>query len=90
VRRPRPRGAPEALRRIDDVIDIAATLGAPAAPTLRRLARDLRAAELTRVLAAAERLPAQLALPTTLLLLPATLLLVGAPLVAAGLAAVLT
>ena len=90
VRRAPPRGAPDALRRVDEVIEVAATLGAPAVPTLRRLARDLRAGELARVLAAAERLPAQLTLPTTLLLLPATLLLVGAPLVAAGLAAVLT
>ena len=64
-------------------------LGAPAAPSLRRLARDLRGAELARVMAAAERLPAQLTVPTTLLLLPATLLLVGAPLVASGLSAVL-
>lgn len=84
------RGAPDALVRIHEVLEVAAGLGAPAAPTLRRLARDLRAAELARILAAAERLPAQLTLPTTLLLLPATLLLVGAPLVAAGLAAVLT
>jgi tight adherence protein C len=89
VRAP-PRGSPDELLRIHEVLEVASDLGAPAAPTLRRLARDLRAAELSRVLAGAERLPAQLALPTTLLLLPATLLLVGAPLVASGLAAVLT
>ena len=40
-------------------------------------------------MAAAERLPAQLSVPTTLLLLPATLLLVAAPLVAAGFSDVL-
>lgn len=91
VRRPpRSGSASDGLVRIRDVLLLATDLGAPAAPTLRRLARDLRGAELARVLAAAERLPAQLTLPTTLLLLPATLLLVGAPLVAAGLAAVLT
>lgn len=90
VRRGPLRGTPDALVRIHDVLDVASSLGAPAAPTLRRLARDLRAGELARVLAAAERLPAQLTLPTTLLLLPATLLLVGAPLVAAGLGAVLS
>jgi tight adherence protein B len=86
----RPVGArePVALARIREVLATAGELGAPAAPTLRRLARDLRAAELARVMAAAERLPAQLTVPTTLLLLPATLLLVGAPLVASGLAAV--
>lgn len=80
---------PEPFQRIREVVVTAADLGAPAAPTLRRLARDLRGAELARLMAAAERLPAQLTVPTTLLLLPATLLLVGAPLVASGLAAVL-
>ena len=88
VERAPSAAAPAALLRLRDVLVSANELGAPAAPTLRRLARDLRAAELARVMAAAERLPAQLTVPTTLLLLPATLLLVGAPLVAAGLAAV--
>lgn len=60
--------------------------GAPAAASLRALARDLRAEELARALAAAERLPAQLTVPTTLCLLPASVLLLGAPLVADGLA----
>jgi tight adherence protein B len=87
VRRGPPE--PEAIARLREVLETAGRLGAPAAPTLHRLARDLRAAELTRVLAAAERLPAQLTVPTTLLLLPATLLLVGAPLVSAGFANVL-
>jgi len=82
-------GEPDALVRIRDVITTASALGAPAAPTLRRLARDLRAGELARVMAASERLPAQLTVPTTLLLLPATLLLVGAPLVVSGLSGVL-
>ena len=93
ARTPRSRGSgppePVAIGRIREVLATASALGAPAAPTLRRLARDLRAAELARVMAAAERLPAQLTVPTTLLLLPATLLLVGAPLVASGLSAVL-
>jgi hypothetical protein len=84
------RREPLPLLRVREVLATASELGAPAAPTLRRLARDLRAAELARVMAAAERLPAQLTVPTTLLLLPATLLLVGAPLVASGLSAVLT
>ncbi len=88
VRGTPPPGEPDALVRLRDVLTAASELGAPAAPTLRRLAKDLRAAELARVMSAAERLPAQLTLPTTLLLLPATLLLVGAPLVAAGLSAV--
>lgn len=86
-RAPQP-GAPDGFARLQRTLLAATALGAPAVPTLRRLARDLRGAELARILAAAERLPAQLTVPTTLLLLPATLLLVGAPLVASGLAAV--
>jgi hypothetical protein len=74
------------LRRLAVLIAAADEVGAPLAPTLRRLARDLRADELTRVLAAAERLPAQLTFPTALALLPATVLLIGAPIVHAGLA----
>ncbi len=61
--------------------------GAPAVPTLRALARDLRADALADALAAAERLPAQLTFPTALCLLPASVLLIGAPLVVDGLAA---
>lgn len=76
-----------ALARLARVLVHAEAMGAPPAPALRRLAADLRADELTRVLAAAERLPAQLTVPTTLFLLPATVLLVGAPIVHAGLAA---
>lgn len=89
-RRSDVRGEAGAFDRMSDVLATAGVLGAPAAPTLRRLARDLRASELARVMAAAERLPAQLTVPTTLLLLPATLLLVAAPLVAAGLGSVIT
>jgi hypothetical protein len=77
----------EGLARLRAVLTTAGTVGAPAPPALRRLARDLRADDLARVLAAAERLPAQLTFPTALCLLPATLLLVGAPMVHAGLAA---
>jgi hypothetical protein len=78
------------LARVRTVLTTASEVGAAAAPALRRLARDLRADDLTRVLAAAERLPAQLTFPTALCLLPATLLLVGAPMVHAGLAAAAT
>lgn len=60
--------------------------GAPAAASLRALASDLRAERLADALAAAERLPAQLTVPTALCLLPASVLLLGAPLVAGGLA----
>jgi pilus assembly protein TadC len=89
IRRPTSADEPEALGRLREVLITASEVGAPAAPTLRHLARDLRAAELARLMAAAERLPAQLTVPTTLLLLPVTLLLVGAPLVASGLSRVL-
>ena len=74
--------------RLRDALGLAAEVGAPVGPVLRRLARDLRADELTRVLAAAERLPAQLTVPATLLLLPASVLLIAAPLLDAGLRAV--
>ncbi len=85
---PRRRHAPaDGLVRLVVVLTTADEVGAPIAPTLRRLARDLRADELARVLAAAERLPAQLTFPTALCLLPATVLLVGAPIVHAGLEA---
>lgn len=77
---------PEALARLRALLVTAEDVGASPAAPLRRLASDLRAEELARVLAAAERLPAQLTFPTTLLLLPATVLLVGAPIVRAGLA----
>ena len=76
-----------ALGRLVAVLTAAHDIGAPVAPTLRRLAADLRADELARVLAAAERLPAQLTFPSALCLLPGTVLLVGAPIVQAGLAA---
>ena len=78
---------PAALARLGAVLETAVAVGAPVVPTLRRLARDLRADDLARVLAAAERLPAQLTFPTALCLLPATVLLVGAPIVHAGLVA---
>jgi hypothetical protein len=78
------------LVRLGVVLTTASDVGAPAAPALRRLAHDLRADELARILAAAERLPAQLTFPTALCLLPATLLLVGAPMVQTGLAAAVT
>lgn len=76
---------PEALARLRALLATADEVGAAPSAPLRRLASDLRAEELARVLAAAERLPAQLTFPTTLLLLPATVLLVGAPIAYAGL-----
>lgn len=79
---------PPGLDRLADVLTDADRLGAPVGPTLRRLAADVRADELSRVLAAAERLPVRLTFPTALCLLPGTLLLVGAPIVQAGLGAV--
>ena len=89
IRRPPQADGPAALDRLRGVLTTAGEVGAPAAPMLRDLARELRAAELARLMAAAERLPAQLTVPTTLILLPTTLLLVGAPLVASGLSRVL-
>jgi Flp pilus assembly protein TadB len=73
--------------RLGAIMATAQDSGAPVAPTLRHLARELRADDLARVLAAAERLPAQLTFPTALCLLPATVLLIGAPIVHAGLTA---
>ncbi len=85
----RPSEAPhDPLARLRAVLVAAEGFGAPVAPTLRRLAAELRADDLARVLAAAERLPAQLTFPTALCLLPGTVLLVGAPIVQAGLAGV--
>jgi hypothetical protein len=83
----RPTGSADPLGRLGAVLAAAVTTGSPAAPTLRRLATDLRADDLAAVLAAAERLPAQLTFPTALCLLPATVLLIGAPIVHAGLLA---
>jgi hypothetical protein len=81
-----PTGDP--LRRLAALVSEADAIGAPLAPTLRRLARDVRADDLAQVLAAAERLPAQLTFPTALAILPATVLLIGAPIVHTGLAGV--
>lgn len=67
------------------VLSAAAELGAPAAAELTSLASEQRAREQARVRERAERLPAQLTVPSVLFLLPATVLLVGAPVVAAGL-----
>lgn len=74
--------------RLRATLGLATEVGAPAAPVLRRLAADLRADETARVLAAAERLPAQLTVPATLLLLPAAVLLIAAPVLDVGLRAV--
>ncbi|MEX1163535.1 MAG: type II secretion system F family protein [Nitriliruptor sp.] len=79
---------PPGVGRLADVLTTAAAVGAPVGPALRRLAADVRADELARVLAASERLPVRLTFPTALCLLPGTLLLIGAPIVSAGLGAV--
>lgn len=81
-----PEPAP-GLGRLAEVCHTAVGLGAPLGPSLRRLAAQQRAEDLTRVLAAAERLPVQLTFPTALALLPGVLLLVGAPIVHDALAA---
>ena len=80
-----PGSLPPGVDRLAEILVTADHVGAPVGTTLRRLAADVRADELARVLAAAERLPVQLTLPTALLLLPGVLLLVGAPIVADGL-----
>jgi hypothetical protein len=79
--------APAPLDRVVAVLVTAAEVGAPVGDALRRLAAELRAEQLARALAAAERLPAQLTFPTALFLLPAVLLAIGAPLAHAGLLA---
>lgn len=84
-----PTDMPSGVDRLADVLTDAGRLGAPVGPTLRRLAADVRADELARVLAAAERLPVRLTFPTALCLLPGTLLLIGAPIVQTGLGSVL-
>ena len=78
---------PPPLDRVAALLHAADDAGAPAGDALRRLAGQLRADELARALAAAERLPAHLTFPTALALLPAVLLAVGAPIVHAGLTA---
>lgn len=74
------------LDRIAALLHTAADRGVPVEEGLRRLAADLRADDLARALAAAERLPVHLTFPTALALLPAVLLAIGAPVVHAGLA----
>jgi len=76
-----------AVERLRGVLATAEDVGASPSRALVALAADLRADRLADTLAAAERLPAQLTFPTTLLLLPATVLLVGAPIVDVGLRA---
>ena len=81
-------GHDDPLRRLAALLAAAERSGAPVAASVRRLARRFRADDLAQVLAAAERLPAQLTFPTALCLLPATVLLIGAPIVHTGLLAV--
>lgn len=83
---PRP-GARDPLHRLAALLAAAERTGAGVAPSVRHLAREFRADDLAQVLAAAERLPAQLTFPTALCLLPATVLLIGAPIVQTGLSA---
>lgn len=75
---------PRGFDRVATALRTSARWGAPVGPPLRRIAADLRADDLARALAAAERLPALLAFPTALCLLPSCVLLVGAPLIAEG------
>jgi len=82
---PPPTG--DGLDRIAALVRTSLAWGAPVAPSLRRLARDVRAERLAAALARAEGLPARLTFPTALCLLPATVLSIGAPLLASGLAA---
>ena len=85
--RPAPPPTEPGLARLTDVLTTAAAVGAPVGPSLRRFAADVRADDLARVLAAAERLPVRLTFPTALAALPGVLLLVGAPIVHGALAA---
>lgn len=80
-------GGADPLHRLASLLAAAERTGAAVGPSVRHLARDFRADDLARVLAAAERLPAQLTFPTALCLLPATVLLIGAPIVQTGLSA---
>lgn len=76
--------AADGIPRLGMLLHTAEETGAAVAPTLHRLASQLRADHLAERLAAAERLPAHLTFPTALFLLPATVLLIGAPIVHAG------
>ncbi|MFO7962046.1 MAG: type II secretion system F family protein [Nitriliruptoraceae bacterium] len=90
ARHPRPRagaGGTDPLHRLASLLAAAERTGAAVGPSVRHLAREFRADDLARVLAAAERLPAQLTFPTALCLLPATVLLIGAPIAQTGLSA---
>ena len=90
TQRGRPRAGAagtDPLHRLASLLAAAERTGAAVGPSVRHLAREFRADDLARVLAAAERLPAQLTFPTALCLLPATVLLIGAPIVQTGLSA---
>jgi hypothetical protein len=80
-------GGDDPVHRLARLMAAAERTGAAVGPSVRHLAREFRADDLARVLAAAERLPAQLTFPTALCLLPATVLLIGAPIVQTGLSA---
>jgi hypothetical protein len=67
------------LEAVGDVLAATARWGAPAAPALRQLAADLRAARRDAAEEAAERLQLSLIFPTTLLTLPAFVLGVVPP-----------
>jgi tight adherence protein C len=74
-------GPPPALPGVAGLLALAVQEGRPVLPVVVRAADELRADELQQRLEAAERLPVQLTVPTTLLLLPAALLVVLAPVV---------
>lgn len=75
------------LSVLGDLLDAVDRFGAPAAPTLREYAAELRAARRAAAEEAAERTQLALVFPTTLLTLPGFALGVVPPLVWAGFAA---
>lgn len=77
---------PPELSEVTTLIGLTAHFGAPAAPSLRLLAADLRTRARFAAETAAEQLAVRLVFPTTLLLVPAFGLLVVAPLLASAFA----
>lgn len=82
-----PATVPSSCRPLAAALADGIEVGGPLVPTLRVLARQVRARHGAAAEAAALRLPARLTFPTALLLLPATVLSIGAPIVVTGLAA---
>lgn len=87
----RPGGGPEvptSVGRLAATLADGVAAGGPLVPTLRDLARLVRADRGAAAEAQALRLPVRLTFPTALCLLPATVLAIGAPIVVTGLSAV--